>query len=140
MDLLLSLTTTRRLFYDELSLKVPVNDQEAKKAIREMNGATIAGQEIKVSKEDLFFVFWNRFPISVCCRDKKCLKSYHNRLRRQSLRRRELTVVQEVGRVDTGTEGLEDTVTFIFYLSVIFHILSFIFCLLSDALTDDTVA
>ena len=29
--------------------------QEAKKAIREMNGATIAGQEIKVG--------WRRFPI-----------------------------------------------------------------------------
>ena len=28
----------------------PGNDQEAKKAIREMNGATIAGQEIKVRK------------------------------------------------------------------------------------------
>ena len=63
--LLLSLTTTRRLIYNELSLKVPVNDQEAKKAIREMNGATIAGQEIKVRKEDLFFVFWNRLPISI---------------------------------------------------------------------------
>ena len=63
-DLLLSLTTTRRLIYNELSLEVPVNDQEAKKAIREMNGATIAGQEFKVSKEDLFFVFWNLFQFS----------------------------------------------------------------------------
>ena len=61
----MSLTTTRRLIYNELSLKVAVNDQEAKKAVREMNGATIAGQEIKVSKEDSFFVFWNRLTISI---------------------------------------------------------------------------
>ena len=33
------------------------------------------------------------------------------RLKRQSQKRRELTVVLEVGRVDTGTGGLEDTVT-----------------------------
>ena len=32
--------------------KVLAYAQEAKKAIREMNGATIAGQEIKVRKED----------------------------------------------------------------------------------------
>ena len=32
------------------------------------------------------------------------------RLKRQSQKRRELTVVLEVGRVDTGTGGLEDTV------------------------------
>ena len=37
----------------------PINqNQEAKKAIREMNGATIAGQEIKV---ELFFS--SSFPI-----------------------------------------------------------------------------
>ena len=34
--------------------KVLGNDQEAKKAIREMNGATIAGQEIKVKREALY--------------------------------------------------------------------------------------
>ena len=34
-----------------------------------------------------------------------------NRLRKLSLKRRELTVVLEVGLVDTGMEGLEDTVT-----------------------------
>ena len=35
--------------------KVLGNDQEAKKAIREMNGATIAGQEIKVKRGALYF-------------------------------------------------------------------------------------
>ena len=35
--------------------KVLGNEQEAKKAIREMNGATIAGQEIKVKREALYF-------------------------------------------------------------------------------------
>ena len=45
---LFSITRSR----NHLGKKVLAYDQEAKKAIREMNGATIAGQEIKVRKED----------------------------------------------------------------------------------------
>ena len=63
MDLHLSLTTTRRWVLGqecsawsemEIDWKVLGNDQEAKKAIREMNGATIAGQEIKVKRSFIF--------------------------------------------------------------------------------------
>ena len=49
-----------------MARKVLGNDQEAKKAIREMNGATIAGQEIKVRKD---FGFKILLAISFHCRD-----------------------------------------------------------------------